>query len=203
MRKFRISCAALGLAAGLAFGAAPASANVIKHVFVIVMENEDSSSIYGNAKAPYINGLLHSYAHALKFADELPGPVIPSEPHYVYMEAGTNAFSDHTFKTDDDPYAGNSTSSTAHLVTQMKTNGTTWLSYDQSLSTTAGACPIVSSGLYAAKHNPFVFFQDVSGSPPSATTARCVNHTRPFANLAKDIRRQERAQLCLHHAQSV
>jgi len=186
MRATWRACAALALSAGLAFGAAPANANVIKHVFVIVMENEDSSSIYGDAKAPYINSLLETSAHTLKFADELPGP-IPSEPHYVYMEAGTNAFSDHTFTTDEDPSAANSTSSPKHLVTQMKAKGVTWRSYVENRTVATGACPIVSAGLYAAKHVPFVFFHDVAGSPPSSTAAPCVNHTSPFTDLARDI----------------
>ena len=102
-----------------------ATTSVIKHVFVIAMENHDASQIYGNSSAPYINNtLVPAYAHASNFNDELPLS-IPSEPHYVWMEAGTNAFSDHTFTTDNDPSSSNSTSSTAHLSTQIKnaTNG--------------------------------------------------------------------------------
>src|SRR5690349_306719 len=67
----------------------------IKHVFVIAMENHDANQIIGNAtNAPYINGtLLPQYAQATNFNDEL-ALSIPSEPHYVWLEAGTNAFSD-------------------------------------------------------------------------------------------------------------
>src|SRR5690242_16464125 len=77
------------------------AASTIKHVVVIVMENKDFSEIYGNqARAPYINtSLLPKFAHATGFEDELPG--LESEPHYLWMEAGTNKFADHTFKTDD------------------------------------------------------------------------------------------------------
>ena len=104
------------------------TSSVIKHVFVIAMENHDATQIYGNTKAPYINNtLIPDYAHASNFNDAL-ALSIPSEPHYVWMEAGTNAFSDHTFTSDSDPSTSNSTSSTSHLATQIKnaTNGVTW-----------------------------------------------------------------------------
>src|SRR3954452_17904826 len=118
---------ALCLSAGLGLSTA-SGASVIQHVFVIAMENHDASQIYGNTtNAPYINNtLIPSYAHATNFNDPL-ALSIPSEPHYVYMEAGTNAFSDHTFTSDSDPSSTNSTSSTAHLVTQIKSSSSaTW-----------------------------------------------------------------------------
>src|SRR5215470_13142660 len=98
-----------------------ATTSVIKFVFVIAMENHDASQIYGNTTdAPYINNtLMAKYARATNFNDELPS--LASEPHYIWMEAGTNAFSDHTFTTDNDASASNSTSSTAHLVRRSRT----------------------------------------------------------------------------------
>ncbi len=161
----------------------------LQHVFVIAMENEDSTAIYGDmTDAPYINGtLLQMGAHATNFGDELPIP-IPSEPHYVWMEAATNAFSDVTFTTDSDPSTSNSTSSTAHLATQIAaTTSVTWRTYQEGLDGATGACPIHSSGFYAAKHDPFVFFQDVAGNPPSDTTAGCVAHHRAYSAFATDL----------------
>ena len=161
----------------------------IKFVFVIAMENHDASQIYGNTtSAPYINGtLMPQFARSSKFGDELPSLV--SEPHYVWMEAGTNSFSDRTFSDDSSPSSTNSTSSTAHLVTQIKNagNGVTWMAYQEGLNSTTGACPIASSGFYAPKHNPFIFFRDVSGSPPSKTNAFCAAHHKPLSALAADL----------------
>ncbi|HXT94906.1 MAG TPA: alkaline phosphatase family protein [Polyangia bacterium] len=153
----------------------------IKYVFAVVMENESSSSVYGSSDAPYLNGLIKKYAHATAFADPLPD-ALPSEPHYVWMEAGTNSFSDTTFTTDSDPSASNSTKSTAHLVTQMEaaSPAVSWMSYPEGLSSSTGACPVHSSGFYAAKHDPFVFFQDTAGSPPSATNATCAAHHQAY-----------------------
>lgn len=163
----------------------------IKHVFVIALENHDARQIYGNLEhAPYLNRtLLPRYAHATHFVDQL-ALHIPSEPHYVMMEAGTNAFSDHTFTTDRDPSGDNSTSDTRHLVTQIKNanNGTTWRTYQEGLSAATGLCPIHSRGFYGAKHDPFVFFQDVAGNPPSATNAYCIAHHRPYDALAADLK---------------
>jgi hypothetical protein len=153
-------------------------------IFVIPMENEPSSAIYGNTTdAPYINQLLAQSAHTTMFKDELPND--PSEPHYVFMEAGTATFSDVTFTNDDDPSAGNSTASTAHMVNALEAANVTWMSYQEGIA--AGACPINSTGNYRPKHDPFVFFQDVVGSPPKTTTARCVQHHKPYSAFAADL----------------
>jgi hypothetical protein len=105
------------------------------------------------------------------------------------MEAGTNAFSDTTFTGDGDPTSTNSTSSTAHLVTQIKnaTNGVTWRTYQEGQNSSTGNCPIHTSGFYHAKHNPFVFFKDVSGNPPSASNSYCSSHSRPYSSFASDL----------------
>ena len=54
------------------------------------MENHDAEEIYQDTEnAPYIHSLLAEYAHTENFDDELPLE-IPSEGHYVWMEAGTH-----------------------------------------------------------------------------------------------------------------
>jgi len=162
------------------------AASVIQHVFVIALENHADSSIYGNAAhAPFIQTLLVQGSRASMFVDNLP--TLPSEPHYVWMEAGTNAFADHTFTGDGDPTSSNSTSSTEHLSTQIVAAGSTWMSYQEGLNSTTGACPVKSSGNYAAKHDPFVFFEDVSGTTPSRTNAFCAAHHKPLTALASDL----------------
>jgi phosphatidylinositol-3-phosphatase len=162
--------------------------SVTRTIFIVPMENESSSVIYGNTTyAPYINNtLIPMGAQAMNFTDELPSS-IPSEPHYVWMEAGTNTFSDKTFTTDSDASASNSTNSTAHLVTEFKAAGVTWMSYQEGM--TAGTCPVSSIGgtYYAAKHDPFVFFQDVSGATPSSGNAYCAAHHKPYAAFAADL----------------
>lgn len=164
------------------------TASAIKQIFVIVMENHSASQVYGSSRAPYINNILiKNYARATAYYDTLPD--LPSEPHYIWMEAGTNAFSDRTFTTNSDPSKTNSTASTAHLATQIKNaiNGVTWMSYQEGINATTGACPIAKSGFYVPKHNPFVFFKDVAGTTPSKTNLYCGAHHGDFAAFAKDL----------------
>lgn len=164
------------------------SSHKIDTIFVIPLENKADTAIYGNmTDAPYINGLFTTANHATNFKDELPS--LDSEPHYIWMEAGTNAFADHTFSTDNDAAASNSTSSTDHLVTQLKAANIPWMSYQEDLT---AACPISSSSItstspYATKHDPFVFFQDVSGSPPSASNTYCAAHHKAYSSFATDL----------------
>ena len=161
-----------------------APATNARTIFVIPMENEPSSSIYGNTTgAPYINGLMATAVHATMFTDELPALV--SEPHYIWMEAGTNAFADRTFSSDVVPSSSNSTSSPAHLVTQLEAAHVPWTSYQQGI--TSSTCPIAASGAYAPKHDPFIFFTDVSGSPPSAANQHCAAHHKSYADFAHDL----------------
>lgn len=157
----------------------------IPYVFVIAMENQDGASligVYRNSSAPYINNtLMAQYAYASNYVDVF-SLLTPSEPHYVWMEAGTATFSDHTFTNDDAPSATNSTADGNHLIAQLRAAGNvkTWRSYQQGLNANTGACPIASDGVYAPKHDPFLFFQDVSGNPPSKTNADCAAHHRAY-----------------------
>jgi hypothetical protein len=160
----------------------------VRSVIVIAMENENGAQIYDDdTDAPYIDGtLIPTYARATSFLDELPSG-IPSEPHYVWLEAGTNAFADHTFTSDSAPSASNSTSSTAHLATQIAAAGLSWGAYEEGITPQTGSCPIASSGFYAPKHDPFVFFQDVSGNPPSKTNAGCAAYVKDLSALPADL----------------
>jgi hypothetical protein len=167
------------------------SAHAIKTVFVIVMENHDWSQIKGSASAPYINSLLtrSDASYATQYYN--PPSLHPSEPNYVWLEAAANTGLPNTntggtvdFTTDNDPSASNSTSTTDHLVSYLAKIGVSWKSYQENISGTT--CPLTSSGLYAAKHNPFVFFQDVTNNN-SASSATCIAHERPYSELATDL----------------
>ena len=74
--------------------------------------------------APYINGLIGRRTAALR--DEVQGRAaqrIPSEPHYVWMEAGTNVFTDHTFTTDNDASMSNRRRAPSTSSTQLDAAG--------------------------------------------------------------------------------
>jgi hypothetical protein len=168
--------------------AGPSHAGKIKHVFVIAFENQNAETIYrGSPTTPYINSLRKEHASAQAFRDELPA--LDSEPHYIWMEAGTNDFSpEHIFKNDDPPSRKNSTKSQDHLIAKIEDAKLRWMTYQESVGPTNGACPIKSGGRYAAKHNPFVFFHDVAGDPPNENKPYCVAHTKPYSAFAYDLK---------------
>jgi phosphatidylinositol-3-phosphatase len=148
-------------------------------VFIILMENHNWSSIKDNADAPYINNTLLPIA---SYADQYYNPpgIHPSEPNYLWLEAGTNFGI-----TDDGSPAVNHQSTTNHLVTFLKNAGISWRSYQENITGTT--CPTTDSYPYATKHNPFVFFDDVESDD-------CIAHIRPFTELAGDLANHTTAQ---------
>jgi len=157
----------------------------VRTVFLIVMENHNWSAIKDNPSAPYINQTLLPMASYAEQYYNPPG-LHPSEPNYLWLEAGTN----FNVTTDDDP-AVNHQSSTQHLVTLLNGAGISWKSYQEDIDGTA--CPLTSSGLYAPKHNPMVFFDDVTGTNDPAS-ASCIAHVRPFSELATDLQNNAQAR---------
>jgi phospholipase C len=147
------------------------------------MENHNWSSIKGSSSAPYINNtLLPVSSYATQFYN--PPNNHPSEPNYVWLNAGSNNCGDRTFTNDNDPSSSNSTATTQHLATYLKNAGVSWKTYQENISGTV--CPLSSSGQYAAKHNPFVFFQDSTGNN-NASDPYCIAHNRPYTELATDL----------------
>ena len=149
----------------------------IKTVFMIVMENHSLSSIKGSASAPYINSLLPLGGHALNYST--PKANHPSEPNYIWLESGDNL----GITNDNDP-SSNHQSTTSHLSTQLKTAGVSWKAYAEDIAGTK--CPLTSTGLYAAKHTPQLFFDDVTGTN-DVNSAYCIAHVRPYTELATDL----------------
>lgn len=65
----------------------PSKANTT--VFVIMMENHNWADIAGNTSAPYINHvLLPQSSYTRQYYN--PPRIHPSEPNYLWLEAGTN-----------------------------------------------------------------------------------------------------------------
>ena len=155
--------------------AALRTSNMMKTMFVVVLENHNWSDLKGNASAPYLNNvLLPMGAHAEAYFDN-PKAVHPSEPNYIWMEAGDNL----AIQDDDDPDVNHRTTK-MHLVSLLNAANVPWTSYQENISGTG--CPVAPSGLYAPRHNPAVFFDDVSSD-----VAYCEKHVRPFAELAGDL----------------
>jgi hypothetical protein len=141
----------------------------------------------------------------------------PSEPNYLWAEAGTN----FGVFNDNDPFSprGPTNQNTAaHLSTLLTQAGKTWRSYQEDIDlTTVGGqlaniplpqdqwtVPLVSiSGVfasgsfnafnsssqfnYAAKHNPMVFFTDTNGGDDTTTANPLRNQYAPLQQLFLDL----------------
>jgi len=153
----------------------------IKTVWVILMENQDWASIKGSKFAPFINRTLLPQA---SYAEQYYNPprIHPSLPDYMWIEAGGS----FGIANDRSPLV-NSQSTTQHLVTLLKNapgGAVEWRSYQEGIS--GKDCPLSDKYPYVVKHNPFVFFDDVTNRR-NPDSAYCIEHIRPFEELSKDL----------------
>jgi len=150
----------------------------IKTVFIILEENHDWNEITPST-APYIwNTLIPMGAHTNQYFN--PPGLHPSEPNYLWLEAGRG----FGVTNDRDPYV-NHQRAVDHLVTYLTRAGISWKAYQEDIPGTS--CPLSSVNDYAPKHNPMVFFDDVTDSN-NPTSQYCVSHIRPYGELASDLR---------------
>ena len=147
-------------------------------VFTIVLENHSRGDIIGNKDAPYINQLATQGAQAAAYHDPY---VHPSEPNYLWMAAGEN----FGIEDDDDP-PSHHLASTSHIADQIEQAGLSWKTYQEGMG---APCGLASKGRYAAKHDPFVFFNDINGWDGTAfhPEQRCNQHVVDYAQLAADL----------------
>ena len=146
------------------------------HVYVIVMENESSSSIIGSSKAPYLNQLVKSYGWAANY----DAVAHPSQPNYVALWSGST----QGIK-DDRVHRVNA----QNIGDQLEAAGKSWKVFAQNIpvggangspscytGATASGGPD-GKGTYARKHNPAISFVDVSND-----AARCAGHISDFSH---------------------
>ena len=199
-------------------------------IFVIAMENHNwtqpaaqtsPAQIFLNANAPYINSLVNGtsgisdqVSYATNYQNAGVG-VHPSEPNYIWAEAGTNfgVFNDH------DPCADTPTNqqdTDQHLSAFLMKKHISWKSYqedidvslanNQVLPVSQWTVPLLSNGPatfstsgtfnaynysnqynYAAKHNPMVFFKDTAGGCDTSTANPMRSHYAPLQQLVLDL----------------
>jgi phosphatidylinositol-3-phosphatase len=139
------------------------------HVLVVVFENHEASSIAANPDAPTFNALARRNATLTKY----DAVAHPSLPNYLALVSGsTHGISSDC--TDCVVHARN-------LADTLGAAGKTWKTYAEDLpypGFTGG-----SSGRYAKKHDPFLYFRDVADS--RVRRDRVV----PFTRLGRDLAR--------------
>jgi phosphatidylinositol-3-phosphatase len=176
-----------------------AQTSKVKTVWVILMENHNwtgnnagaafgAPDLKGNLLAPYANGkLLDTSAHAEQYFN--PPGNHPSQPNYLWLEAGTN------FGVLADTQPGQPQLNTHfHLVRLLEDAGISWTAYAEPDfgSPVFDTCPLDFTFL-DVEHLAFVYFNDVNhGLKPKS--AECIAHVRPYYQLATDLANHTSAQ---------
>ncbi len=137
------------------------------HVFLIVMENEESTGIMGNNAAAYINALATGHGLATQYF----AVSHPSLPNYLALTAGS------TFGIASD-CTGCYVNAT-NIADQVESSGRSWKGYLESMPS---SCYVGDAYPYMQKHNPFIYYNDVRTNP-----ARCAEHVVPFTQLSTDL----------------
>jgi hypothetical protein len=150
----------------------------VQTVFVILLENHVWADFNGSTNAPFIDGtLLPMAAHCEQYFN--PPGLHPSEPNYLWLEAGTN----FGIFDDNDPSV-NHQNTTNHLAALLDGAGISWKAYQEDIP--GDVVPLTSINGYTPRHNPFVYFDDMTGTNnPNDTWG--LTHIRPYAELAGDL----------------
>ena len=131
--------------------AAPAkSAPSFRHVIVVFFENKEYGSIIGSSSAPRFNRLAKRYALMTRFH----GVTHPSLPNYIaFVSGSTQGIDSNCTRCSVDARS---------LADTIEESGRTWKTYAEGLPSPGftGA----TSGRYAKKHNPFLYFDPVLAS---------------------------------------
>ena len=174
-RFYRLALASIGLVLGLAYAAAPAGAQTVDRIFVIMMENQSFDNVVGRHDAVHVTEpdtpFITSLAENNGLASLYFGVTHPSLPNYLAAISG-QVFENH----DDSPscFARPRPVGPCHayhnvptIVDSLEAKGMTWSAYFQSMPTTGylGVQYPSSVALYAQKHNPFVYFSQIARSP--------------------------------------
>jgi len=215
------------------------SGGKLKHIFVIDMENHnftqpssDTSApqqILGNPAAPYLNSLVTrgnrnaahvSYAGAYHNVLATPSgnnpSIHPSEPNYIWQEAGNN----FGVLNDNDPFLnpGGTNQNAKNLSGLLQKAGISWKSYQEDidlvtnsqgqltntvlpqsqwtvpLTSFSGTSPAYTNPYngsnqynFACKHDGQLFFTDTNGGDNTTHSNREVSHYEPLQRLSRDL----------------
>jgi acid phosphatase len=132
------------------------------HIYVIVLENHDLSSVIGDSSAPYLNSLVARYG----LASDYLAVARPSQPNYIALFSGsTKGLADNENHDIPGP----------NLADQLETHGHSWRVFAENVPGDCFTGAVASggpdgTGTYARKHEPAISFTDISSNP-----ARCAN----------------------------
>jgi len=173
--------------AGQAAGGVDPGVPAYRHVFTIVLENENFDASWNGPDSPYLQSLRTKGT----FADQYYGVSHVSADNYIAMTSGQPATP--PFNTDCLNYAACETFEKAwpdggrSIADQVEDTGLTWKAYMESMATpcqhpdmTAANDPYQTG--YATRHDPFVYYP-----PIVENAARCASHVVPYTDFATDL----------------
>ncbi|MBO0888145.1 hypothetical protein J2P12_03500, partial [Candidatus Bathyarchaeota archaeon] len=146
------------------------ASHVFNYVVVVVMENHGLNQVIDSSSAPFMNHLtaISSLATNYTAIDH------PSLPNYLGLISGQDFYSWSV--NDCSPNPGCSAGAAQNIVDSIEHRGLTWKAYMEGYPSSCGThcspggCFLGddSTNMYAARHDPFVYFDDIVNS-----TTRC------------------------------
>jgi hypothetical protein len=139
---------------------------MFSHIFIVVEENHNFSSVIGSSSMPYLNSLAKKYGLATQYYANTH----PSIGNYFMLTTGQIITNNDSFNT---------TVTADNVVRHLLTAGKTWTAYEESLPSVGYISPDV--GNYVRRHCPLSYFSDVVNSSVQRL------HLVPFTQFAKDL----------------
>src|SRR5229473_3510095 len=121
------------------------------HVFIVLEENHNYSSVIGSSSMPYLNSLANTYGLATQYYADTH----PSIGNYFMLTTGA-------LITNDDNFSGTVTAD--NVVRHLLSAGKTWKAYEEDLPKAGYIKPDVAK--YARRHCPLSYLSDVYNSSP-------------------------------------
>ncbi len=150
----------------LDFAATSAPGTYFDHVVFIIMENHALSSITAST-APYMHSLGVEWANSTHYA--IPGSLQPSLPNYLALTGGSN------FGITSDCSPTTCPVTAPNIVDRLDAGRLTWKAYMEDYPLASGCTTTATSNQYAAKHNPFVYYQDIVNNSTRCQNIRSAN----------------------------
>ena len=179
-----------GTANGLPTCRAASGVPLVKNVYLILMENTSKSTLDAATNTPYLKSLASTWATGSNYH----GVVHPSLPNYIAITSG----SPQGIGCDCAPTGSACTAltcnalvslfvscnclqpSTVHnIADDIEAANLTWRAYAEDMGS---ACNLTSSGGYATRHVPFLYYSDIS-----TNAARCSSSVVDYGKLAGDL----------------
>ena len=140
----------------------------LDHIVWVLLENRAYDEVIGSPSAPYLNSLVNQGALATNYL-ALGHPSLPNYAGLTSGQSFPNAF------TDCSPSMF-CQSDAMNIADRLEAAGLTWREYAESMP---GPCTRRNTGSYPVRHNPWVYYSDITG-------ARCTSHVLTFNSLGTD-----------------